>query len=40
MFEKSAWYNKLPDESLSVYEPHLKLFFETMYERQMIALRF
>ena len=36
MFEKSAWYNKLPDESLSVYEPHLKLFFETMYERQMI----
>jgi hypothetical protein len=36
MFEHAAWYNKLPNESLKVYEPHLRLFFETMYERQMI----
>lgn len=39
MFENSAWYSKLPDESLEVYEPHLRLFFETMYERQMIWKR-
>lgn len=30
------WADKLPDENLEVYEPHLKLFFEKMYERQMI----
>lgn len=39
MFENAAWYGKLPDESLEVYEPHLKLFFETMYERQLIWKR-
>lgn len=36
LFEKNSWFNKLPDENLEVYEPHLRLFFETMYERQMI----
>lgn len=39
MFETSPWYDKLPDESLEVYEPHLRLFFETMYERQIIWKR-
>lgn len=39
MFEQAAWYDKLPDEKLEVYEPHLRLFFETMYERQMIWKR-
>lgn len=36
MFEYAKWYSKLPNEKLEVYEPNLKLFFETMYERQMI----
>lgn len=36
LFENSSWFNDLPDENLEVYEPHLRLFFETMYERQMI----
>lgn len=39
MFEQSRWYNKLPKETLDLYEPHLRLFFETMYERQMIWKR-
>lgn len=39
MFEHAAWYDKLPDESLFVYEPYLRLFFETMYERQLIWKR-
>jgi len=39
MFEKSAWYGKLPDESLDVCKNNLHLFFETMYERQMIWKR-
>lgn len=39
MFEACSWYDKLPDESLEVYEPYLRLFFETMYERQMIWKR-
>lgn len=39
MFEHVAWYDKLPDESLSLFEPHLRLFFETMYERQLIWKR-
>lgn len=39
MFETAAWHDKLPDENLEVYEPHLRLFFETMYERQMIWKR-
>ena len=36
MFENSAWYDKLPEEKLDVYEPHLRLFFETMYERMLL----
>lgn len=36
MFENYSWFNKLPDINLEIYEPHLRLFFETMYERQMI----
>lgn len=39
MFENAAWYRDLPDESLSVYEPNLRLFFETMHERQLIWKR-
>ena len=39
MFEHAACYDKLPDESLSLFEPHLRLFFETMYERQLIWKR-
>lgn len=39
MFEQMKWYDKLPDPSIDVYEPYLNLFFETMYERQMIWKR-
>lgn len=39
MFENYSWNDKLPDERLEVYEPHVRLFFETMYERQMIWKR-
>lgn len=39
MFEKNAWYKDLPDGNLAVYEPNLKLFFETMHERQLIWKR-
>lgn len=39
MFENSSWYDKLPDESIEIYEPHLRLFFETMYERQLVWKR-
>lgn len=39
MFENYSWHKDLPNEDLEVYEPHLKLFFETMYERQMIWKR-
>ena len=39
MFENYSWHDKLPDERLEVYEPHVRLFFETMYERQMIWKR-
>ena len=39
MFEVYSWHTKLPDENLSVYEPFLQLFFETMYERMMIWKR-
>ena len=39
MFEQSSWYDKLPAEKLDVYEPHLQLFFETMYERMLIWKR-
>lgn len=34
-----SWADKLPDESLECYKPNLKLFFETMYERQKIWVR-
>lgn len=39
MFESYAWYKDLPNEEIEVYEPHLKLFFETMHERQLIWKR-
>lgn len=39
MFEQAAWYNDLPSENLEVYEPNLRLFFETMHERQLIWKR-
>lgn len=39
MYEKEKWYNKLPSKELDIYEPNLRLFFETMYERQMIWKR-
>ena len=39
MFENASWHDKLPDENLEVYEPHLRLFFETMYERMLICKR-
>ena len=39
MFENSAWHDKLPQENLDVYEPYLRLFFETMYERMLIWKR-
>ena len=39
MFECYSWHTKLPDENLTVYEPFLQLFFETMYERMMIWKR-
>lgn len=39
MFENSSWRDQLPDESLEVYEPNLRLFFETMYERMLIWKR-
>jgi hypothetical protein len=34
-----SWSDKLPDDNIDVYEPYLKLFFETLYERQMIWYR-
>ena len=39
MFEQTQWYNRLPNENIDVYEPHLRLFFETMYERMFIWKR-
>lgn len=39
MFEWAKWHDKLPDEKLEVYQPNLRLFFETMWERQMIWKR-
>lgn len=39
LFKDKKWFEKLPDENLEVYEPHVRLFFETMYERQMIWYR-
>lgn len=39
MFENYSWFNRLPDANDSVCETNLKLFFETMYERQLIWKR-
>lgn len=39
MFERERWYSKLPSDYFKVWEPYLDLFFETMYERQMIWKR-
>ena len=39
MFENYSWHDQLPDESISLYEPHLRLFFEVMHERQLIWKR-
>ena len=39
MFEREKWYSKLPSDFFKVWEPNLNLFFETMYERQMIWKR-
>lgn len=39
MFEREKWAAKLPDKELEIYEPNLRLFFETMYERQIIWKR-
>lgn len=40
MFENMSWYKDLPDENgASIYEPNLRLFFETMHERQLIWKR-
>lgn len=36
LFKDYSWFKQLPDEHLEVYEPYLRLFFETLYERQMI----
>lgn len=36
MFERESWYSKLPKETFDVYNENLRLFFHTMYERQMI----
>lgn len=39
MFEDYSWYKNLPDEKLDVCEENLILFFQTMYERQMVWKR-
>ena len=39
MFEHEKWYDRLPTDFYKVWEPYLNLFFETMYERQMIWKR-
>lgn len=39
MFEHNSWYDKLPSTHLVRYEPYQRLFFETMYERQVIWRR-
>lgn len=35
-FKHKPWYDLMPDETLDVYKPNLKLFFKTMYERQEV----
>lgn len=39
MFHYATWFDKLPDDSLDIYRPHVSKFFETMYERHMIWKR-
>ena len=40
IFEKDeAWYSMLPDANLDICKKNLKLFFDIMYERQMIWKR-
>lgn len=39
MFEYASWYTKLPDAMEKVHVPYFKLFFETMFERQLIWKR-
>jgi hypothetical protein len=39
MFENSKWANDLPNENLELCQENLDLFFETMYERQLIWKR-
>lgn len=36
LFENYSWFNKLPDENLDVCGENIRLFFETMHERQLI----
>lgn len=39
MFEREKWYNLLPPSTYECWLPYLELFFQTMYERQMIWKR-
>ena len=39
MFEDSNFHKFLPDEKIDIYEPHLDLFFQTLFERQLIWKR-
>lgn len=39
MFEDQSWSNRLPDSKLKFYDSNYVLFFETMYERQLIWKR-
>lgn len=39
MFKQCSWYKDLPDESLRECPQNIWLFYETMYERQMIWKR-
>ena len=39
MFENNAWFKDLPNQNLEICDENLNLFFETMYERQMIWKR-
>ena len=36
MFESKKWHDKLPDVNEELNEGYLRLFFETLYERQLI----
>ena len=39
MFEYAKWFNKLPSDKEDINENNLRLFFSTMYERQIIWKR-